>query len=119
MNSINLKQVKGNFQRLFDKNLTDLVRGLRNNKDNEVRRLRGRFRSGPDRNFFAISFKFKTIHIIKKNLSPTSFFHFQANYIAQCIEEIKQELRIDNIGVKCNAVAKLTYVSRSLSDKTQ
>lgn len=36
MNSINLKQVKGNFQRLFDKNLTDLVRGLRNNKDNEV-----------------------------------------------------------------------------------
>lgn len=37
MNSINLKQVKGNFQRLFDKNLTDLVRGLRNNKDNEVR----------------------------------------------------------------------------------
>lgn len=36
MNSLNLKQVKGNFQRLFDKNLTDLVRGLRNNKDNEV-----------------------------------------------------------------------------------
>lgn len=35
----------------------------------------------------------------------------QANYIAQCIEEIKQELRIDNINVKCNAVAKLTYVS--------
>lgn len=34
--SLNLKQVKGNFQRLFDKNLTDLVRGLRNNKDNEV-----------------------------------------------------------------------------------
>lgn len=36
--SLNLKQVKGNFQRLFDKNLTDLVRGLRNNKDNEVKR---------------------------------------------------------------------------------
>lgn len=36
--SLNLKQVKGNFQRLFDKNLTDLVRGLRNNKDNEVMR---------------------------------------------------------------------------------
>lgn len=34
--SLNLKQVKGNFQRLFDKNLSDLVRGLRNNKDNEV-----------------------------------------------------------------------------------
>lgn len=26
-------------QRLFDKNLTDLVRGLRNNKDNEVKHL--------------------------------------------------------------------------------
>jgi hypothetical protein len=34
--NINMKQVKGNLQRLFDKNLTDLVRGLRNNKDNEV-----------------------------------------------------------------------------------
>lgn len=31
-----LKKVQKNFERLFDKNLTDLVRGLRNNKDNEV-----------------------------------------------------------------------------------
>uniref|UniRef100_A0A1B0FQ33 AP-3 complex subunit delta n=1 Tax=Glossina morsitans morsitans TaxID=37546 RepID=A0A1B0FQ33_GLOMM len=30
-----LKKVKGNFERMFDKNLTDLVRGIRNNKDNE------------------------------------------------------------------------------------
>ena len=36
---------------------------------------------------------------------------FQAKYIAQCIEEIKLELRQDNMSVKCNAVAKLTYVS--------
>lgn len=35
----------------------------------------------------------------------------QAKYIAQCIEEIKQELRQDNVAVKANAVAKLTYVS--------
>jgi hypothetical protein len=34
--NLNMKQVKGNLQRLFDKNLTDLVRGLRNNKENEV-----------------------------------------------------------------------------------
>ncbi|XP_017030257.1 AP-3 complex subunit delta [Drosophila kikkawai] len=64
-----LKKVKGNFfERMFDKNLTDLVRGIRNNKDNE------------------------------------------AKYISTCIEEIKQELRQDNINVKCNAVAKLTYI---------
>ncbi|KAJ6638391.1 AP-3 complex subunit delta [Pseudolycoriella hygida] len=63
-----LKKVKGNFERFFDKTLTDLVRGIRNNKDNE------------------------------------------AKYIAQCIEEVKQELRQDNINVKCNAVAKLTYI---------
>lgn len=31
-----LRKVKGNFERLFDKNLTDLVRGIRNNKDSEV-----------------------------------------------------------------------------------
>lgn len=37
--NLNIKQVKGNLQRLFDKNLTDLVRGLRNNKDNEVIRF--------------------------------------------------------------------------------
>ncbi|XP_063986476.1 AP-3 complex subunit delta-1 [Diachasmimorpha longicaudata] len=63
-----LRKVKGNFERMFDKNLTDLVRGIRNNKNNE------------------------------------------AKYIAQCIEEIKQELRQDNIAVKANAVAKLTYL---------
>lgn len=63
-----LKKVKGNLERMFDKNLTDLVRGVRNNKDNE------------------------------------------AKYIAQCIEEIKQELRQENISVKATAVAKLTYL---------
>ena len=64
-----LRKVKGNFERIFDKNLTDLVRGIRNNRDNE------------------------------------------AKYIAQCIEEIKAELRLDNLSVKANAIAKLTYVS--------
>ncbi|XP_011864109.1 PREDICTED: AP-3 complex subunit delta-1 [Vollenhovia emeryi] len=63
-----LRKVKGNFERMFDKNLTDLVRGIRNNKENE------------------------------------------AKYIAHCIEEIKQELRQDNVAVKANAVAKLTYL---------
>lgn len=31
-----LKKVRGTMERMFDKNLTDLVRGIRNNKDNEV-----------------------------------------------------------------------------------
>ena len=64
-----LKKVKGNLERIFDKNMTDLVRGIRNNKDNE------------------------------------------AKYIAQCMEEIKIELKQDNIAVKANAVTKLAYVS--------
>jgi AP-3 complex subunit delta-1 len=64
-----LKKVKGNIERMFDKNLTDLVRGIRNNKENE------------------------------------------AKYISQCMEDIKQELRQDNLSVKSNAIAKLTYVS--------
>ncbi|KAK6617430.1 hypothetical protein RUM43_014439 [Polyplax serrata] len=63
-----LKKVKGNLERMFDKNLNDLVRGIRNNKDNE------------------------------------------GKYIAQCIDEIKQELRQDNVSVKANAVAKLIYL---------
>ncbi|OXA50499.1 AP-3 complex subunit delta-1 isoform X2 [Folsomia candida] len=63
-----LKKVKGNLERMFDKSMSDLVRGIRNNKDNE------------------------------------------AKYIAQCMEEIKVELRQDNMAVKANAVAKLTYL---------
>lgn len=31
-----LRKVKGNLERMFDKNLTDLVRGIRNNKETEV-----------------------------------------------------------------------------------
>ncbi|KAK3868287.1 hypothetical protein Pcinc_026301 [Petrolisthes cinctipes] len=53
---------------MFDKNLTDLVRGIRNNKETE------------------------------------------SKYISQCMEEIKTELRQDNLAVKANAVAKLTYL---------
>lgn len=63
-----LKKVKCNIERMFDKSLTDLVRGIRNNKENEAR------------------------------------------YISQCMEDIKQELRQDNLSVKSNAVAKLTYL---------
>ena len=35
----------------------------------------------------------------------------QSKYIAECIDEIKQELRQDNIAIKANAVNKLCYVS--------
>ncbi|CAG0883727.1 unnamed protein product [Cyprideis torosa] len=66
--SMALKKVKGNIERLFDKNLSDLVRGIRSNKDKE------------------------------------------AKYVAGCIEEIKQELRQENLAVKANAIAKLTYL---------
>lgn len=40
----------------------------------------------------------------------SNIFWFQAKYIAQCMEEIKQELRQENVAVKATAVAKLTYV---------
>ncbi|KAJ8277250.1 hypothetical protein GJAV_G00073100 [Gymnothorax javanicus] len=63
-----LKIVKGSIDRMFDKNLQDLVRGIRNHKEDE------------------------------------------AKYISTCIDEIKQELKQDNIAVKANAVCKLTYL---------
>eukprot|EP00095_Tigriopus_kingsejongensis_P012727 snap_masked-scaffold43_size480169-processed-gene-2.9 protein:Tk12727 transcript:snap_masked-scaffold43_size480169-processed-gene-2.9-mRNA-1 annotation:"ap-3 complex subunit delta-1-like isoform x3" len=63
-----LMKVRGNLERLFDKNLNDLVRGIRNHKVDE------------------------------------------GGYIAQCLEEIKQELRHPQLSVKTNAVAKLTYL---------
>lgn len=33
-----LRKVKGNIERLFEKNLADMIRGIRNNKENEVNR---------------------------------------------------------------------------------
>lgn len=63
-----LKKVKGNFERFFEKNLADMIRGIRNNKEHE------------------------------------------AKYIAQCIEEIKLELKQDSIMLKANAIAKLSYL---------
>merc|ERR1712142_209764 len=68
MNSMALKKVRGTFERALDKNLQDLVRGIRNHKDNE------------------------------------------AKYIADCVDEIKQELRQANQAIKANAVSKLTYL---------
>jgi len=53
---------------MFEKNLNDLVRGIRNNKNNE------------------------------------------SKYINQCFEEIKQELRQENMNIKANAVSKLVYL---------
>ncbi|XP_071119601.1 AP-3 complex subunit delta-1-like isoform X1 [Haliotis cracherodii] len=63
-----LKKVKGTLERVLDKNLQDLVRGIRNHKENE------------------------------------------AKYIAECIDEIKQELKQENLAIKSNAVNKLTYL---------
>jgi len=63
-----VKKAKDSFGPMFDKSLHDLVRGIRNHKDNE------------------------------------------AKYINEAIDEIKQELKQDNMAVKANAVNKLTYL---------
>ncbi|KRZ08205.1 AP-3 complex subunit delta-1, partial [Trichinella zimbabwensis] len=63
-----LRKVKGNIERMFEKTLSDMIRGIRNSKENETK------------------------------------------YIAQCMDEIKIELKNENIAVKANAVAKLTYL---------
>ncbi|KRY18379.1 AP-3 complex subunit delta-1, partial [Trichinella patagoniensis] len=63
-----LRKVKGNIERMFEKTLSDMIRGIRNSRENETK------------------------------------------YIAQCMDEIKIELKNENIAVKANAVAKLTYL---------
>ncbi|XP_041360282.1 AP-3 complex subunit delta-1-like isoform X2 [Gigantopelta aegis] len=63
-----LKKVKGTLERALDKNVQDLVRGIRNHKETE------------------------------------------SKYIAECVDEIKQELKQENLAVKANAVNKLTYL---------
>lgn len=64
-----IRKAKDSFGQIFDKNLHDLVRGIRNHKNNE------------------------------------------AKYIADCVDEIKQELKQDSMTVKANAINKLCYVS--------
>ncbi|CAF3324071.1 unnamed protein product [Rotaria socialis] len=63
-----VKKAKDSFGPMFDKSLHDLVRGIRNHKENE------------------------------------------AKYINEAIDEIKQELKQENIAIKANAVNKLTYL---------
>lgn len=46
-----LRKVKGNLERMFDKNLTDLVRGIRNNKETEVRKMTRLIRRGNEPHF--------------------------------------------------------------------
>ena len=82
MANFNVNKLKGNLQQMFNKSLNDLIRGIRNNKDNEVN--------------CCVWFVITTLP--------------QGRYIAQCMEEIKVELRNDNSTVKANAVAKLCYV---------
>lgn len=54
---------------MFEKSLTDLIRGIRANKKNEQK------------------------------------------YIAACLQEIRNEVKSNDLDVKATAVAKLTYVS--------
>lgn len=54
---------------MFEKSLTDLIRGIRANKKNEQK------------------------------------------YISACLQEIRNEVKANDIDVKANAIAKLTYVS--------
>ena len=63
-----LRKAKDSIGQLFDKNLHDLVRGIRNHKEHE------------------------------------------AKYIGECIDEIKQELKQENIAAKANAINKLCYL---------
>uniref|UniRef100_A0A8C3L2B5 AP-3 complex subunit delta-1 n=1 Tax=Chrysolophus pictus TaxID=9089 RepID=A0A8C3L2B5_CHRPC len=46
----------------------------------------------------------------KSSWDNTQHLVQRAKYISQCIDEIKQELKQDNIAVKANAVCKLTYL---------
>lgn len=52
--------------------------------------------------------------ILSQNNLCCQGLEFQSKFIAECIDEIKQELRNGDLAVKANAVNKLTYVSWNL-----
>ena len=74
---------------MFEKSLNDLVRGIRAHKSNEA----------------SSQFRF----VCAPRESSLSLSH-QAVFIGQCMVEIKKELKQENMGLKCNAIAKLIYV---------
>lgn len=52
-----LKKVKGTLERVLDKNLQDLVRGIRNHKENEVGRFRlPQYVMSPDVSYVIITY---------------------------------------------------------------
>ncbi|VDO22512.1 unnamed protein product [Heligmosomoides polygyrus] len=61
-----LRKVRSNLDRLFDKSLTDLIRGIRNNKENEVRS------SEVDYIFVPYLFPFLPRSCIPSRFSPAS-----------------------------------------------
>lgn len=88
-----IRKAKDSLGTLFDKNLHDLVRGIRNHKENEVIQL------------FIKILLYLFVSILNFWLN-----FFKAKYISECIDEIKQELKQDNMTVKANAINKLCYV---------
>ena len=55
---------------------------------------------------------FRSFHPLYHSVRPfSSLTLLQSQFIAQCLTEIKAELRQENALVKANAVSKLTYVS--------
>lgn len=90
-----IRKAKDSLGTLFDKNLHDLVRGIRNHKENEVH------------------IRLLTILFGEYLFYYLNFCSFtQAKYISECIDEIKQELKQDNMSVKANAINKLCYVTK-------
>ena len=75
---------------MFEKSLNDLVRGIRAHKSNEA---------SPHLAAILVPFTVRCI------------FVSQPAFIGQCMVEIKKELKQENMGIKCNAIAKLIYVS--------
>ncbi|MGH0173826.1 UNVERIFIED_CONTAM: hypothetical protein FKN15_066687 [Acipenser sinensis] len=95
-----LKMVKGSIDRMFDKNLQDLVRGIRNHKEDEAKFISACIDE--------IKHELKQDNIAVKANAVCKLTY--AKFISACIDEIKHELKQDNIAVKANAVCKLTYL---------
>ncbi|PIO73524.1 hypothetical protein TELCIR_04505 [Teladorsagia circumcincta] len=127
-----LRKVRSNLDRLFDKSLTDLIRGIRNNKENEggsvwgnVEVARMKFNNS---NMAQILLRDGCKGFISSALLlwdgggrvknreasyravDSAPSEANARYIASCIEEIKMELRQDSTYIKANAIEKLAYL---------
>ncbi|KER29173.1 hypothetical protein T265_04176 [Opisthorchis viverrini] len=130
-----LLAVRGTIERVLDKNMQDLVRGIRNHKNDEVKyisecleEIKNELKQGsfPSKSnavskliyplrMALLAVRGTIERVLDKNMQDLvrgirNHKNDEVKYISECLEEIKNELKQGSFPSKSNAVSKLIYL---------